>query len=200
MQISYDKEANAVAIWFKGIESEKTIDVTEDIFVDLGKDGKLACIEILHASEKLDSADLLNASVESTDNESMIMMKWIPCRPTTYGDGHQDPDSHYSKFKDAIRTAMYGTCISEDHSVKIEAEVHLVRKRCITGRNDLDNFLKGIIDALNEANCFQSEHQVDEIRIKRILVDRSEEEGVRIALIGLHDKELSANVIASATR
>jgi len=32
MQISYDKESDAVAIWFQGMESDRTIDISEDIF------------------------------------------------------------------------------------------------------------------------------------------------------------------------
>lgn len=63
MQISYDKEADAVAIWFGELKSERTIDVTEDIFVDIDKDGRLAGIEVLNASEKLDIEDLINISV-----------------------------------------------------------------------------------------------------------------------------------------
>lgn len=63
MQISYDKEADAVAIWFEEVESERTIDVAEDIFIDLEENGRLAGIEIIHASERLDPANLLAISV-----------------------------------------------------------------------------------------------------------------------------------------
>ena len=64
MQRSYDKDADAVAIWFEGVESEKTIDITGDIFVDVDMDGRLAGIEILHASEKLKLSDLMDMSME----------------------------------------------------------------------------------------------------------------------------------------
>jgi len=50
MQISYDKKADAIAIWFEEIESVETIDATEDIFIDFDKNGRLACIEIINAS------------------------------------------------------------------------------------------------------------------------------------------------------
>ncbi len=63
MQISYDKKVDAVAIWFGELKSERTIEVTEDIFVDIDKDGRLAGIEVLNASEKLDIGDLINISV-----------------------------------------------------------------------------------------------------------------------------------------
>jgi len=52
MQISYDKEADTVAIWFQGVESYRTIDISEDIFIDIDENGRLAGVEIMHASEK----------------------------------------------------------------------------------------------------------------------------------------------------
>jgi uncharacterized protein YuzE len=52
MQFVYDKQADAVAIWFKGVSPCRTVDLTEDIFMDIDEDGKLAGIEVLHASEK----------------------------------------------------------------------------------------------------------------------------------------------------
>ena len=68
MQKSYDKEADAVAIWFENVESDKTIDLSDDIFVDLDKDGRLAGVEILHASEKFSLSDLLDISIEPFDH------------------------------------------------------------------------------------------------------------------------------------
>lgn len=52
MQILYDKEADAVAIWFRDAVSERTIDISEDIFIDFDKDGRPVGVEILHISEK----------------------------------------------------------------------------------------------------------------------------------------------------
>ena len=75
MQKSYDKEADAIAIWFEDAESERTIDIAEDIFIDLDKDGKLAGIEILHASEKLNLADLLGISMMKLPDHSAIVDK-----------------------------------------------------------------------------------------------------------------------------
>ncbi|MEW6686401.1 MAG: DUF2283 domain-containing protein [Candidatus Edwardsbacteria bacterium] len=71
MQISYDKEADAVAIWFKDVVSAKTIDITEDIFIDIDENGKLAGIEILHASEKTNLIDLLNFSLQFPNNKKL---------------------------------------------------------------------------------------------------------------------------------
>lgn len=67
MYISYDKEADAVAIWFKDVASAKTIDITDDIFIDLDEKGRLAGIEILHASEKTNLMDLTSISIELPD-------------------------------------------------------------------------------------------------------------------------------------
>ena len=71
MKISYDKEADAIAIWFKDVVPGKTVDLTEDIFMDLDENGKLAGIEILHASEKTNLMDFSKISLEFPDNQRM---------------------------------------------------------------------------------------------------------------------------------
>jgi len=73
MQISYDKEADAVAIWFQGVESDRTIDISEDIFIDVDKNGKLAGVEILHASEEFNVMDLLNISIQLPNQEKLTI-------------------------------------------------------------------------------------------------------------------------------
>ena len=60
MEISYDKKADALSIWFNGVTSEKTIDFTKEIFVDIDSSGRLAGFEVLHAREKVNLPDLLN--------------------------------------------------------------------------------------------------------------------------------------------
>jgi len=64
MEISYDKQADALSIWFDNVISDKTIDITDDIFVDIDNSGKLAGIEVLHASEKTNLPDLLNLTLK----------------------------------------------------------------------------------------------------------------------------------------
>ena len=44
--------------------SDKTIDITKDIFVDIDDSGRLAGIEVLHASEKTNLPDLLNLTLK----------------------------------------------------------------------------------------------------------------------------------------
>ena len=56
MKITYDKEADAVYIYFKEIaegEVVQTISLNESVNIDLGKDGKTLGIEILNASKNL---------------------------------------------------------------------------------------------------------------------------------------------------
>ena len=71
MRVSYDKEADALAIWLEDAESQKTIDIAEDIFIDVDGNGRFVGLEILHASEKFDPADLVNISAESVDVEGI---------------------------------------------------------------------------------------------------------------------------------
>ena len=73
MQISYDKEADSVAIWFQGVESYRTIDISEDIFIDVDKNERLAGVEILHASEKFNVMDLLNISIQLPNQEKLTI-------------------------------------------------------------------------------------------------------------------------------
>ena len=68
MQFVYDKEADALAIWFKGVSPCKTIDLTDDIFMDVDENGKLAGIEVLHASENADIIDFSKISIVFPDN------------------------------------------------------------------------------------------------------------------------------------
>ena len=68
MQFVYDKEADAIAIWFKGVSPCRTFDLTDDIFMDIDENGKLAGIEVLHASEKANIMDFSKISIEFPDN------------------------------------------------------------------------------------------------------------------------------------
>ena len=64
MEISYDKQADALSIWFNDVTSEKTIDITKEIFVDIDASGRLAGIEVLHARKKVNLPDLLNLTLK----------------------------------------------------------------------------------------------------------------------------------------
>ena len=71
MNITYDKDADAISIWFDGVQSHKTIDISEDIFFDLDNTGKLAGIEILHASKKSNLEDFFNIHFNLPNNKKM---------------------------------------------------------------------------------------------------------------------------------
>ena len=64
MEISYDKQADALSIWFNGAASDKTVDVTNDILIDIDDSGRLAGVEVLHASEKANLPDLLTLTLK----------------------------------------------------------------------------------------------------------------------------------------
>jgi uncharacterized protein YuzE len=68
MQFVYDEQADAVAIWFKGVSPCRTIDLAEDIFMDVDEDGKLAGIEVLHASEKTNLIEFSTISIKFPDD------------------------------------------------------------------------------------------------------------------------------------
>ncbi len=64
MRITFDKDADAVYIYFKEISSgevAKTISLNESVNVDLDKDGITLGIEILEASKNLPSNTLKSA-------------------------------------------------------------------------------------------------------------------------------------------
>ncbi|MCK5625113.1 DUF2283 domain-containing protein [Candidatus Pacearchaeota archaeon] len=64
MKITFDKDANAVYIYFKEIslgEVKNTISLNDSVHIDLDKDGKTLGIEILNASNNLPSDTLKSA-------------------------------------------------------------------------------------------------------------------------------------------
>lgn len=65
MKITFDKEANAVYIYFKEISNGKvknTISLNDSVNVDIDKDGRTLGIEILNATKNL-PADTLKSAV-----------------------------------------------------------------------------------------------------------------------------------------
>ncbi len=75
MEISYDKDADALSIWFSGVASDRTLDITKDIFVDIDASGRLAGIEVLHASEKANLPDLLNVTLQLFPQDKKIKIE-----------------------------------------------------------------------------------------------------------------------------
>lgn len=64
MKITYDKEADAVYIYFKEISDEEvttTISLNDSVNIDLDKEGKTLGIEILNATKNLPQSALKSA-------------------------------------------------------------------------------------------------------------------------------------------
>ena len=59
MRIHYSQQADALYIRLKETEVDTSDEITEDIIMDYDKDGKLIGIEILSASEKADTENLI---------------------------------------------------------------------------------------------------------------------------------------------
>lgn len=113
----------------------------------------------------------------------------IDCYPVTFGASDKKGKEKYSDFKNKIiRT------IKEKHSeVRIEGDFNVLiilyiqrdrikiinTKNGKESRNDLDNFLKPIIDALHESKLFETESQIKEITIQRKI---DEEQGIEIEI------------------
>lgn len=107
--------------------------------------------------------------------------------PVTFG-GPTNEGSPYYKFKKDIKEGCKNlTPISRrDISLKIKLYIHTERVK--QGKNDLDNFIKPIIDALDEINIF-NENQINSINIERVRVDNKEEEGVEIYINSTNDNQ-----------
>ena len=60
MKISYDKEADAMYIYWNENPVDNTIEVSNRIKVDLDQEGSLRGIEILFVSQALKNTDFLN--------------------------------------------------------------------------------------------------------------------------------------------
>ena len=65
MKFEYDKEADAAYIYLvypvKDGQSERTVELKENIILDFDGDGKLLGVEILNAGKVLNKKALLNA-------------------------------------------------------------------------------------------------------------------------------------------
>ena len=97
----------------------------------------------------------------------------IICHPVTFGK----VDEKYKDFKNEIMNNLNGKF---DNEVSIRIILYLRKERVTNFRNDLDNFLKPIIDAIKESGVIDYESQISKIQIKRIF---DEEEGVEIEII-----------------
>ena len=54
MKTSYDKSTDSLYVEVRSLPSVRTVEIAEDIMVDLGKDGEPVGYDIQHASTKAD--------------------------------------------------------------------------------------------------------------------------------------------------
>lgn len=107
--------------------------------------------------------------------------RFISCKPITFGFGHKDPSSPYCQFKAKIRENLKGLDFSDSKKVGVNFCVYIAKKREKRG-NDLDNFAKAVIDALNEARVIRDEGQVFSINMKKVFVSNNSREGISIQI------------------
>lgn len=99
----------------------------------------------------------------------------IRCHPVTFGY----VDEKYLSLKKEIINNLK----KEEHfddEISLNILMYLLRDRA--ERSDLDNYLKAIIDAIDESDIINKENQIASIYIERIKVDSSEEEGLEIEI------------------
>lgn len=102
----------------------------------------------------------------------------IKCHPQTFGK----VDKKYLDEKESIINRLKDES-KFDGDISLNIILNILRKRA--ENSDLDNYLKAIIDAINESDIIESESQIDSINIKRVKVDLVDEEGVEIEIISV---------------
>lgn len=107
--------------------------------------------------------------------------RFISCRPVTFGSGHKDPSSPYSQFKTKIKESLKGVDFSGFKKVSVSFSVYIAKERVKRG-NDLDNFAKPVIDALDEVGIIKNEGQVFSIYMKKVIVSDKSREGIVIQI------------------
>ncbi len=102
----------------------------------------------------------------------------IDTYPVTFG-GHTGKGTDYDNFKNDIRNKFKCEESNCENKISLDIVLRIKEDRVRHDKNDLDNFLKPIIDALANNRCFD-EAQIDEIHIQRKIVGPQDKEGVGI--------------------
>lgn len=105
-------------------------------------------------------------------------MPRIRTKPVTFGGPTAEGSSYWS-FKNEIKK-VFKNHEKIESEFGIDVKLFIDKSRVVKNKNDLDNFLKPIIDALNEISIIE-EHKMDSIKISKIRVDDSKDEGVDIS-------------------
>lgn len=104
----------------------------------------------------------------------------IICLPVTFGEGHTDPKSKYNLFKNKIKSYLSKSQKYPTEEIEIQCKLFIQSNRLSRG-NDLDNFLKPIIDAIDDI-IITSEKQIAKIGIERIKIGDGEPEGITLVI------------------
>ena len=101
----------------------------------------------------------------------MVTVK-IKCHPVTFGDVNE-------KYLKEKRIIVNNLKENEhfDKEISLRIKIYLLKERA--EKSDLDNYLKAIIDAINESGIINNESQISLINIQRIKVNSLEDEGMR---------------------
>lgn len=65
MKIEYDKDADALYVLLREVPVVRSREVEEGVVIDLDGDGHIVGIEVLDASQRLSTADLVNVTIEN---------------------------------------------------------------------------------------------------------------------------------------
>ena len=65
MKIEYDKEANALYVYFREVEVAESKEIEDGVVVDFDTNGHIVGIEILEVSNRLTRQELVNVNIEN---------------------------------------------------------------------------------------------------------------------------------------
>lgn len=70
MKIEYCKEADALYVYFREVNIAKSKEVEEGVVIDIDEKGHIVGIEILDASKRLTTKELVNINIENLPVET----------------------------------------------------------------------------------------------------------------------------------
>ena len=108
-----------------------------------------------------------------------IKIERIYVKPVTFGGPTKKGSNYYNFKKTIISNLKFNETLEGELSIRIT--LFILRRRIGYNKNDLDNFLKPIIDALDESRLL-SEENIAHIDIKREVVHTDNEEGIEIEI------------------
>jgi Holliday junction resolvase RusA-like endonuclease len=119
-----------------------------------------------------------NIVSERKINAEKIVKKKITTIPKTFGGSTKEGEPYW-KFKNAIKEGFKDSK-KIDCEFEIKIQLFIEKSRVGRNKNDLDNFLKPIIDSLDEIDLIE-EYKMRVIQIERIIVDKTDDQGVEIS-------------------